>query len=335
MPFPNLLANRRLVELIIRFLTVDEPAFRKIPLRWRSIGGRRRYGRGPIEIVVVVGIAVFALMIVLVSLPKGRESARMLKCQQNLMQVGVGLQMYHQAQAHYPTVPRLENPIGSSPIQALFEAFVVPDLIEMRDPSKPPKPSRMPPRGARVPGLACPSDSNAFGGLSSPFNSYRANTGDSPSGFGGPFEPGRMMTSGEIERGDGLSFTAGYAERLVGDGRDKISAIRNYGITPGPITTLKCPEIPEDRWKGDAGSDWSGATWRSTLYQHTLSPNAPRSCIADDGLSALMGPSSSHPDRINLLMMDGSVKGVTPTIDPKVWQAMGTVDSTGGRSQAP
>ena len=38
-----------------------------------------------------------------------------------------------------------------------------------------------------------------------------------------------------------------------------------------------------------------------------------------------MGASSGHANRVNVLMMDGSLRGVTPTIDPKVWQAMGTV----------
>ncbi len=283
---------------------------------------------------MVVGIVAFALLIVMVSLPKGREAARMAKCQQNLMQIGVGLQMYHQAQGHYPTVPPLDQPGGSSPIQALFDAFAVPDLLEMRDPSKPPKPSRTPPRGSRVPGLACPSDSHAVGGLSEPFISYRANTGDSPLGLGGPFQPGRTTTSGEVERADGLSFTAAYAERLVGDGRPSSIDSWNYASIPGPIVGLRCPELPEGRWRGDAGTDWADSGWRSTLYTHALSPNAPRSCIAEDGRSALMGASSSHPGRVNVLMMDGSLKGVTPTIDPKIWQGLGTVGSAEERNES-
>ncbi len=278
--------------------------------------------------IVVVGIVAFALMILMVALPKGREKARMTKCQQNLMQIGVGLQMYHQSQLHYPIVPRLVSSNGESPIEALFDAFVVPDLLEMKDPTKPPKPSQAPPRGTRVPGLACPSDSNAMTGVAFPVISYRANTGDTPSGSGGPFQPGRVITSLEIERADGLSYTAAYAERLVGDGHPKSPSLWNYAMTPGPIEGSLVPELPDARWRGDAGSDWSEANWRSTLYNHVLTPNAPRSCIADDGRSALMGVSSNHVTRVNVLMMDGAVKGVTPTIQPNIWQALGTVGTT-------
>jgi type II secretory pathway pseudopilin PulG len=320
---PSFTTNHNLVDFKIRFLTRSQPAFWKLSKNRSS--HPRRYGRGPVEVMVVAGIGAFALMIVLVALPKGRESARMATCQKNLMQIGVGLQMYQQAQGHYPTVPNRNGTTGDSPILALFNAFVVPDLLEMKDPSNAPKPSRTPPRGTRVPGLTCPSDSNAFGGPTFPYISYRANTGDSSAGVGGPFQPGRTFTSGEIERADGLSFTAAYAERLVGDRRDGSPASCDYATSPGPIVEAKCPECSLNRWRGDAGSDWAESSWKSTLYNHVLTPNALRSCIADDDRSALMGASSSHVDRINVLMMDGSLKGVTPTIAPKVWQALGTV----------
>lgn len=306
---------------MIRNLTARKPCF-------RLFRAGRLYGRGPVEIIVVVGIVGFAMLLIMVALPRGRETARMAKCQQNLMQIGVGLQMYHVAQRHYPTVPHLDGSAGDPPIAALLDAFVVPDLLELKDPTKPPKPTQAPPRGSRVPGLACPSDSHSIGGLSVPSISYRANTGETASGTGGPFEPGRTSTSRGIEQADGLSFTAAYAERLVGDRQPNSIASWNYGTVPGTVVGSTCPEIPADRWNGDAGADWSEASWRSTLYSHALSPNPPRSCIGDDGRTALMGASSSHVNRINVLMMDGSLKGITPGVDPKVWQGLGTIGPT-------
>ena len=38
-----------------------------------------------------------------------------------------------------------------------------------------------------------------------------------------------------------------------------------------------------------------------------------------------MGASGSHPGRINVLLMDGSLRGLTPTMSPKLWRALGTI----------
>ena len=294
------------------------------------IGFRRRAGLGAVEVIVVAGIVAFAAILVLMALPRGREASRMAGCQKNLMQVGVGLQMYHQAHRRYPTVPDLGETPGPGPIRAMLDAFVIPDLLELNDPSRPPNPSQAPPKGIRVPGLSCPSDTNARSGVFPSVVSYRANTGDDPSGSGGPFEPGRVTTSAGVEAADGLSFTAAFAERLVGDGRDRSMTPWNYAAMPGTVADGGCGNPQADRWHGDAGSDWAEATWRSTLYNHALAPGSPRSCIAQDGRSALMGASSGHVGRVHVLLMDGSLRGVSPTIEARVWRALGTV----GRSES-
>ena len=99
--------------------------------------------------------------------------------------------MYHQATSHYPTVPALAGSTDDGPIKAMLDSLVIPDLLDLRDPSIPLKPGQPPPTGLRVPGLACPSDPNAMIARSLPIISYRANTGDDVRGLGGPFQPGR------------------------------------------------------------------------------------------------------------------------------------------------
>jgi type II secretory pathway pseudopilin PulG len=291
--------------------------------------GSRRPGRGLVEVIVVAGILGFVAVLVLMALPRGRETARMAGCQKNLMHIGVGLQMYHQSSRHYPTVPTLGGPVGDGPVKAMLDAFVIPDLLDLKDLAKPPKPSQSSPKGMRVPGLACPSDPNAMANSTIPVISYRANTGDDPSGLGGPFQPGRTMTSAQIEAADGLSYTAAFAERLTGDRRDRDPSLENYVSSPGTVTSNGCPGAPADRWRGDAGSDWAEASWRSTLYNHVLTPNGAPSCIAEDGRTALMGASSGHVNRVNVLMMDSSLRVVTPSIDPRIWQGIGTVRAPG------
>ncbi|MHC5544417.1 H-X9-DG-CTERM domain-containing protein, partial [Singulisphaera rosea] len=64
--------------------------------------------------------------------------------------------------------------------------------------------------------------------------------------------------------------------------------------------------------------------WRSTLYSHASTPNASPSCVAQDGRSAYIGASSGHPDGVNVLNFDGSVKVYTPRVSPKIWRDLAT-----------
>lgn len=288
-------------------------------------GAPRRSGRGIVEVVAVVGIVGFFFVWALVALPRGRESSRIAGCQKNLMQIGVGLQLYHQVNRQYPTVAPLGPTPGDSPIKAMLDGLGLPDLVDLRDPARLPKATSAPPRGVTVPGLACPSDPNAMDRRFAAAISYRANAGDTAAGQGGSFEPGRITTIGAVEAGDGVSFTAAFAERLVGGGIDRRPGLGNYATTAGPIGETGCTDLALDRWRGDAGSDWSQAGWRSTLYGHLLAPNRSPSCIADDGKTAAIGASSAHPNRVNVLLLDGSVRGVTPSVAPAVWRGLGTI----------
>ena len=80
------------------------------------------------------------------------------------------------------------------------------------------------------------------------------------------------------------------------------------------------PPSPRFLLRGDAGSSWLKSDWRSTLYNHALTPNAPVGCVADDGHSAFMGASSGHVSGVNVLFCDGRVRTYTPRIDPKLWR---------------
>jgi hypothetical protein len=157
-------------------------------------------------------------------------------------------------------------------------------------------------------------------------------------GRNGVFAPGRRISLAEIEERDGSSYTAGLAERLVGDHQAGHFASWNYAMVEGPLPLEGCSLIMlKDRqavWQGDAGCAWTVADYRSTLYNHALRPNAPLSCLAIDGESAFMGASSGHVRGVNLLMMDGSVKLLVPSIDPTVWREFASI-STGDRSSTP
>ena len=145
----------------------------------------------------------------------------------------------------------------------------------------------------------------------------------------------------DVEQADGSSYTAAFAERLVGDGIADHFTAWNHAVVQGPLPPEGCTLIMlkdrRGRWHGDAGSTWVLSEYRSTLYNHALLPNASLSCLAADGQSAFMGASSGHVRGVNLLMLDGSVKLVLPTIDRRVWTEFASIlptDTTAAKPSA-
>ena len=293
---------------------------------------RRRRGYSVVEVLVVLAILGFAICCVLTVLPSGRETARLANCQKNLMRIGRAVQLYEQSQRRYPASQFSEpGSSGRSPIQIMLDSLTIADFRDLKSVNEPPKPSGVPRVGTRVPGLICPSDTNAHSELASTALSYRANVGDDFAGTNGPFAANQVVGSGTVESADGLSYTAGFAERLVGTGRDGVADRANYREQPYPITSA-CAAT-KDRvsgWRGDAGSSWADPGWRSAIYSHAVPPNPGTSCISLDGRTAAMTASSAHPGRINVWMLDGSLRGITPSVNPAVWQALG-----GYRTQTP
>ena len=291
--------------------------------------GSTRRGLGGVEVIVIVALVGFLVLCVLIVLPKGRETSRMAGCQRNLMRIGVAAQLYEQANRRYPTVPPLGDPAGGdSPVHAMLKALTIPDFLDLREATQPPKPSEAPGIGARVAGLVCPSDPQSGSRIITAALSYRANVGDRTDGSNGPFSPGALAGSSTVEAADGLSFTAGFAERLIGTGRNGEPRPMNYALVRGTVAEPCDLSRGDDRrWRGDAGTSWAEPGWRSAAYGHVTAPNASMTCVADDGRTATMTAGSAHPGRINVWMLDGSLRGVTPSIHLSVWRAMGSVGS--------
>jgi len=283
--------------------------------------------------VVVLVIIAVTVLILLLAVPQGREQARLVACRRNLGQIGFALALYDEMNQKLPTVSALaglDEPIATSapgPLRTLLDALQLPDLTELKDARTPPeaRPGLVPGE-APVPGFVCPSDPNATAGLFTAPISYRATTGAGPSGNDGAFAPGRVISLQAIEAGDGLSYTAAFSERLVGDNQGNHVTPFNYQIVGGVVSSTGCPAASDpSAWRGDAGSSWTSASFRSTLYNHALAPSGHPSCLALDGKTAFMGASSGHVRGVNLLHCDGSVTLVRPSIDQKVWKDLASI----------
>ncbi len=291
------------------------------------------------EVLIVLALAATVFLVLLMAIPRAREQARLVGCRRNLGQIGMALALYDQFQNHLPQVglhagfddqsPAADAGATAGPLRTLLESLALPDFTELTDRKKAPqpRPGEVPGETA-VPGFVCQSDPSALAGRFLAPVSYRAATGDSPDGNNGPFAPGRSLALSAIEAADGLSYTAGFSERLVGDRENGIASLAAYQLVPDRVSPTGCPPpVGRSVWRGDAGSSWRIGEYRSTLYNHALVPGGRPSCIARDGQTASMGASSGHTRGVNMLRLDGSVTLVVPTINPKVWKEFAAIGS--------
>jgi hypothetical protein len=293
-----------------------------------------RHGLTVIEVAVIALLIAVVACFLLMGIPYAREQARLAGCRRNLGQIGVALALHDQTYHRLPTVSRASGlqearvSAASSPLALLLETLQLPDLTELNDPQKRPpvRPGEVPGE-VPVAGFVCASDPNATTGRFPAPISYRAVTGDSAAGDNGIFAPGRVTSMRQIEAGDGLSYTAAFSERLVGNGVIGHAALANYEVVSGSVPSQGCP-VAADRsaWRGDAGSSWRTCNYRSTLYNHALKPNGHPSCVALDGQTAYMGASSGHVSGVHVLSLDGSVSVMRPTIDLKIWRELARVN---------
>ena len=245
------------------------------------------------------------------------------------MQIGFALSLYEKTEGAFPSVPQLieDPPQLGGPLKTLLVSLALPDLAGLADGFKPPERRPSQPPGVRaLPGFICPSDLKqaSEAGFPAPV-SYRAATGDGPEGSNGGFSPGRVRRLADIENADGAGFTASFSERLLGTGSDNDRGPLNYLVVRGPIPKEGCNAYSSPLWHGDTGWSWAEASYRSTLYNHALTPNAAPSCITLDGAEAFLGASSAHLTGVNVLLFDGSVRTISPTIAAQVWKALATV----------
>lgn len=286
----------------------------------RRIHARPR-GISLIEVLMIIAVVMVVAMMLVMALPRSRENARLVACNKKLATIGGSLALYENAFRHLPSMPK-PGERGPGPLAILGGQLGFGDFGgEPRSKTKSSPLFANIPAAGPVRGFICPADLDFARAVPFPAaTSYRGCTGPGPDGSGGVFALGESVSAENVEKAAGKDFTAAFAERRLGSGSSEFSAANDYHLVPGPIGSDACPEGAADSWRGDAGSSWESAAWTSTLYNHAMRPNGSPSCVAIDGRSARMGASSNHPNRVNVLMVGGSVRGFTPSVDPEVWR---------------
>jgi len=358
-----------------------------------------RTGFTLVELLVVIAIIGILIALLLPAVQAAREAARRAQCTNNLKQLGVALHNYHDTNRSLPFLCGgtgaepgfgqywIWGPGGTSAYRLSGFVGLLP-FMEQEALYRMSADNNFSPGGwvsvagspvyEKVAGFFCPSDPDAEKHDRGARN-YMMSMGDwtmqhhdaargrpNPRG---PFGITRHKGVGECYEfasvKDGLSNTAAFSERVVGDNMADVKGgfAQTGGLFPGstagtamlPIVPLNCMNAPivNKRYVNPSGGDLTGRYWSdgsivATGFNTILAPNAP-SC-APSGSSTqesrvLAPPTSFHPGGANVCMLDGSVHFVSETIDTGdltlglveagvsnygVWGALGSRD--GGES---
>lgn len=330
-----------------------------------------RRGWTLIEALVVIGLIGLLAALLLPAVQAARESARRLRCANNLRQMTAALHNFASAREKFPSGVygrgtrgklRKDGTYGRGTTSSFsVQAALLPYLSETplfdtinvdvhcMDASQI-APEHTTTAAQVVDTFLCPSDPNArvVGTDALARNTYRGCLGLDPTrlegnvqywGTDGLFSYLRSHGSIPAIR-DGLSNTLAFSEKPISTvGRD-YSPFRDWIAVSHRMDSHQenlaaCSRLRSTgRAYYDAGQTWlmSGAIY--TLFYAAAPPNSP---IPDCGRRSANGlgvftARSYHPGGVNCAMADGSVRWASSTIETHVWQGMGTI---AGQDQEP
>ncbi|WP_165245101.1 DUF1559 family PulG-like putative transporter [Paludisphaera soli] len=203
---------------------------------------------------------------------------------------------------------------------------------------------------AKVAFFLCPSDPTPppttlpGGVLSGPAN-YQFCTGDGSPGSANPGDAGvTVQPNGAFILGppqsassisDGLSGTVAASEQLIGLAGGGASTVtsatppgdvrRAAAIGSTPLSDAGC--AAPTAWRLDKGFGWWDGDYRTTLYNHYLTPNARAfDCwqSSPPHNPAIKTARSNHPGGVCMLFCDGHVQFVKDSVSLPTWRSIAT-----------
>jgi prepilin-type N-terminal cleavage/methylation domain-containing protein len=301
-----------------------------------------------IELLVVIAIIGVLVALILPAVQQAREAARRMQCKNNLKQLGIALHGYHDNFTVLPPAscfsPRNRN-WGSNGIFVHILPYL--DQVPLYQTFDADRGAVLTPQNMiRLPVYVCPSDPVASSGspVTSPTGrgaSYAWNQGEwfvwnpNDGTYGsGPFNPNCNLSLSGIT--DGTSTTLGAAEILVSwpliDGRGMPSGV---GVARPTDPAAFAAWTAATR---TSHQDWITGTVDDTGFTTTFGPNGatkdfisvrenqpnPSVPIVTGTTYAAITSRSRHIGIVHALLLDGSVRPFSTSIDGNVWRALGS-----------
>lgn len=325
----------------------------------RRLGSKTaaRTGFTIIELLVTIGVIGLLIALLLPAVQSARQAAYRVDCANRLHQIGLATQNY--ADVHrgvFPPamvqlvilpegrfIPRNLSP--QARLLPYLEMSAIWDSIDFAETGDGAGDGHNAPSSdvnaalltQSIAAFTCPADSVPPGG-----NSYRMCQGSTPGHHesrGSGANPAllgvaRYYGCNLRKITDGLSTTACFSERVVGDqDPDSYDPWRDRAILeftavndlPDQMAAA-CKLVPVDV---EEHASFDGATWlltakHLTLYNHVLTPNS-RTPDCHDSCDAITAR-SHHAGGVHVLFCDGGVRLVGDAVDLAVWRGIASID---------
>lgn len=324
------------------------------------------------ELLVVIAVVGLLVSLIMPAVQSSRDRARSAHCAHNLHQIGIACQNFESTYQRFPPTDLLHNldriqagewpspnihPVSAQ--YALLPFLDQGDLYRQFDfngdrwvmGTDPPTTSKNQSLllSVRISVFSCVSDQVAAGDTS-----YLISDGTSAGGYTTDLTTpsntvflgfGSNSGTSAAQIVDGLSNTAAFAERLVGDkDPSRFTPARDWPYVGGVnlpmrpddfVALCSRPMLRNQPHVSFCSSPWLFGGLGSTTYNHMLPPN---SRIPDCSYHVPYGVGaysarSLHPGGVFVLMADGGGRFISEQIDLIVWRALGTIngsESVGG-----
>jgi prepilin-type N-terminal cleavage/methylation domain-containing protein len=280
-----------------------------------------------IELLVVIAIIAILIGLLLPAVQKVREAAARMSCQNNLKQIGTGLHNYHSAHGKFPPMSRYMPKSGPNTWQDQAEkgnlwiyllpyieqdnVYKLSTLVNPRNPSIDDGATAAAALGSKViKTYLCPSDATNSPNATWTNGWVVANYVANHDAFHNPMDGGWMSAWDSGQN----SYQASL-DRTYGDGTSNTLGVTEAYGRCGAQGTLWAHETVTPEWHA-MFNDWAA---RGTASKFQVQPTQAQCNV--------YVPQQIHSSAINVMMMDGSVRSLSASVNNNNWAAALTPNS--------